>query len=189
MQTIQISGEIRNNLGKSATKQIRNNEKVPCVLYGGSENVHFVVDDRNFKELVYSPSVHLVELLIGGKSFKAIKQDIQYHPVSDKILHVDFLAITDDKPITIEIPVKLNGLAEGVKAGGKLQLEMRKLKVKALAKDLPDTLDINIDNLGLGKTIQVKELSFDNLEILNAKNAVVVSVKLTRAARAAAQGK
>jgi large subunit ribosomal protein L25 len=188
MQTIEINGEIRTNLGKKATKQVRIDEKVPCVLYGGSEIFHFSVVETEFKDLVYSPNVHLVSIKLNGKQYNAIKQDIQYHPVSDKILHVDFLAITEDKPIIIEIPVKLNGLAEGVKAGGKLQLEMRKLKVKALAKDLPDTLDINIDNLALGKTIQVKELSFPNVEVLNAKNAVVVSVKLTRAARAAAIG-
>ncbi|MFT3740779.1 MAG: 50S ribosomal protein L25/general stress protein Ctc [Breznakibacter sp.] len=189
MQTIQISGETRTSLGKRATKQLRSEEKVPCVLYGGNENTHFIVEERGFKDLIYTPNVHLVELLISGKSHKAILQDIQYHPVSDKIMHVDFLAITEEKPIIIEVPIKLDGLAEGVKAGGKLQLEIRKLKVKGLAKHLPDTLDINIDNLGLGKTIQVKELAFDNLEILNAKNAVVVSVKLTRAARAAQQGK
>jgi large subunit ribosomal protein L25 len=186
MQTIEISGAIRNSLGKKATKEVRAEEKVPCVLYGGSEPIHFAVNEVGFKDLVYSPNVYLIDLNLDGKHYKAIQQDIQFHPVSDKILHVDFMNISEDKPIVMEIPVKLEGLAEGVKAGGKLQLEMRKLKVKGLSKDLPDALTVNIENLGLGKGTQVKELSFPNLEILNAKNAVVVSVKLTRAARAAA---
>lgn len=188
MQVIELKGVKREALGKAVSKQVRKNEEVPAVLYGTSEPVHFTTSEKEFGKLIYTPHVHLVKLSVDGKTYDAVLQDVQYHPVSDRVLHVDFLAVQQDKPVTIEIPVKLSGLSEGVKAGGKLQLEQRKLKVKALAKYLPDTLDINIDKLGLGKTIQVKELSYPNLEILNAKNSVVVSVKLTRAARAA-QGK
>ncbi len=187
MQTIELNGTIREAIGKAASRELRRAESVPCVLYGGKENLHFSAEEKEFKKLVYTPNVYILNLNIGGKSIQAILQDISFHPVTEKILHIDFLQISNDKAITIEIPVKLNGLAEGVKSGGKLQLEIRKLKAKGLPKNLPDTLDINIDHLGLGKTIQVKELKYDNLEILNAKNAVVVSVKLTRAARAAAQ--
>ncbi|MBN2743551.1 large subunit ribosomal protein L25 [Breznakibacter xylanolyticus] len=189
MQTIELNGSLRANLGKSATKQLRTEEMVPCVLYGTEGNVHFSAPAKEFRHLIYTPNVYLVNLNIDGKTYSAIMQDIQFHPVSDAIQHVDFLSINNDKAITMEIPVTLSGFAEGVKAGGKLQLELRKLRVKALPKDMPDNLEIKIDSLGLGKTIQVKELAFDNIEILNAKNAVVVAVKLTRAARAAQQGK
>lgn len=188
MQSIELTGSARANLGKTATKQLRTEEMVPCVLYGTNGNIHFASPAKEFRHLVLTPNVYLVNLNIDGKVHTAVMQDIQYHPVSDAILHVDFLSITQDKAIVMEIPVILNGFAEGVKAGGKLQLEIRKLRVKALPKNLPDTLDIQIDTLGLGKTIQVKDLNYDNMEIMNAKNAVVVSVKLTRAARAA-QGK
>ncbi len=188
MQTIDLKGVKRTDLGKKVAKQLRVEELVPCVLYGKGEVLHFSAHVNEFRNLIYTPHVHIVNLNVDGVAKKAILKDIQYHPVSDAILHVDFLEITEDGAIVMEIPVKLNGLAEGVKAGGKLQLEMRKLKVKSLPKDMPDTLDIDITNLGLGKGIKVGDLNFDNIEILNAKNAVVVAVKLTRAARAAAQG-
>lgn len=187
MQKIEIKAVKRENLGKTATKQLRKNEEVPCVVYGGKEVVHFNVSENEFRKLLYTPNVYLVNLNVSGTKYDAIIKDLQFHPVTDKLLHVDFFQISEDKPITIEIPVKLEGLAEGVKAGGKLQLEQRKLRVKGLAKNVPDELMINISNLGLGKSIQVGQLDFPNLELLNAKNSVVVSVKLTRAARAAQQ--
>lgn len=187
MQTLELKGEIRKDLGKKATKQVRKNEMVPCVIYGSEQPIHFAAHENEFKNLVYSPNVYLVNLNLDGKIYTAIMKDIQFHPVSDKILHVDFYFTSEDKPVIIEIPVKLHGFAEGVKAGGKLQLDIRKLRVKALPKYLPDSLDIQIDDLGLGKTIKVSQLNFENLDILNAANAVVVSVRLTRAARAAQQ--
>lgn len=189
MQKIEIKAVKREDLGKTATKQLRKEENVPCVLYGGKDVVHFYASENEFRKLIYSPNVYLVTLNVDGSKYDAIIKDAQYHPVSEKMLHADFLQISDDKPITIEIPVKLEGLAEGVKAGGKLQLEQRKLRVKGLAKYVPDELVVNISNLGLGKGIQVGHLNYPNLELLNAKNSVVVSVKLTRAARAAAQQK
>ena len=186
MKNFELNGSKREGTGKKAAKAFRKEGLVPCVLYGGEEVVHFTVTTDGVRKLIYTPHVYIVDLTIEGKSCKAILKDSQYHPVSDELLHADFLQIFDDKPVVMEIPVVLNGLAEGVKAGGKLSLEMRKLKVKGLYKDFPETLHINVENLGLGKTIQVGQLSFDNLELLNAKDNVVAAVKLTRAARGAA---
>ena len=137
------------------------------------------------RKLVYTPHIYVVDLNIDGKVVNAIMKDIQFHPVTDAILHVDFLQINEENPIVMEVPVQMEGLAEGVKAGGKLALQMRKLKVKALYNAIPERLVVNVTNLGLGKTIKVGELSYEGLEILNAKEAVVCAVKLTRAARGA----
>jgi large subunit ribosomal protein L25 len=189
MQTIEVKAVKRDNLGKSATKELRTSGKVPSVMYGGEEIVHFYAEQNEFRKLLFTPNVYLVNLNLDGAKYIAIIKDLQFHPVTDELIHIDFLQVFEDKAITIEIPVKLEGLAEGVKAGGKLTLEQRKLKVKGLMKDLPDHLNINISKLALGKTIAVGALSYPNLELLNAKNSVVTSVKLTRAARAAAQQK
>jgi large subunit ribosomal protein L25 len=186
MKTFQIEGSKRDSIGKKASKAYRKASLVPCVLYGGESVVHFTVTKEGLRKLIYTPEVQLVDLSIEGKTYKAIIKDSQYHPVSDELLHVDFLQIFEDKPVIIEIPVVLEGLAEGVKAGGKLSLEMRKLKVKGLFKNFPEKLVINVEKLGLGKTIQTGSLFFENLELLNAKDNVVATVKLTRAARGAA---
>ncbi len=187
MKKIELKGSKREVIGKKATKELRKEGQVPGVLYGGKEVVHFSIEDKQLKPLVYTPNVYLVSLDIDGAKSEAIVQDLQFHPVSDKIIHIDFLQISDEKPVIIEIPVKLEGFAEGVKAGGRLSLEQRKLRVKGLPTNLPDTLNINITHLKLGDSVQVGALSFDNLELLNAKNSVVAAVKLTRAARAAQQ--
>ena len=191
MKSIEIKGTARTIAARSseqarALKAIRKNNGVPCVLYGGGENVHFTVPADGLRNLVYTPHIYVVNLDIDGKQVKAILKDIQFHPVKDTILHVDFYQITEEKPIVMEVPVQLEGLAEGVKAGGKLALQIRKLKVKALYNAIPERLVINVSNLALGKTIKVGELSFEGLELLNAKEAVVCAVKLTRAARGAA---
>lgn len=191
MRTIDVKGTARTIAERSseqarALKAIRKNNGVPCVLYGAGENVHFTVTNEGLRNLVYTPHIYVVNLDIDGKVVTAIMKDIQFHPVKDTILHVDFLQINEVKPIVMEVPVQLEGLAEGVKAGGKLQLQMRKLKVKALYTNIPEKLIVNVSHLGLGKAIQVKELAFENLELLNAKEAVVCAVKLTRAARGAA---
>lgn len=191
MRSIDIKGTARTIAERSseqarALKAIRKNNGVPCVLYGAGENVHFTVTAEGLRNLVYTPHIYVVNLDIDGKVVTAIMKDIQFHPVKDTILHVDFLQINEEKPIVMEVPVQLEGLAEGVKAGGKLQLQMRKLRVKALYTNIPEKLIVNVSHLGLGKAIQVKELAFDNLELLNAKEAVVCAVKLTRAARGAA---
>ena len=186
MKTFELKGTVRTDLGKKATKAERVVDNIPAVLYGGKENVHFTTTVSEVRKLVYSPEVFVVNLDIDGKKTKAIMKALQFHPVIDKVLHIDFLQLTEDKPVIVELPVKLEGLAEGVKAGGKLALEMRKLKVKGLYTQIPENIVIDVTELGLGKSIQVAKVSVDKLEILNAKNAVVAQVKLTRAARGAA---
>ncbi len=186
MKTFELKGTVRNELGKKVSKAERQNGSVPCVLYGGKENLHFTSTVADLRKLIYSPDVYVVELDVDGKKSKAVLKDLQFHPVSDVVLHIDFLEINDLKPVVAEIPVKLEGLAEGVKAGGKLSLEMRKLKVKGIYKNIPESIVLDVTNLGLGKSIQVGHLKAENIEFLNAKNAVVAQVKLTRAARGAA---
>ena len=200
MKSIEINGSLRTETGKKATRELRKSNSVPCVLYGINKDengnqvaTHFTVTNDGLRNLVYTPHIYVVNLNIDGKVVTAIMKDIQFHPVTDRILHVDFLQIDETSPIVIEVPVKLEGLAEGVKAGGKLALQVRKLKVKALYNAIPERLIVDVTNLGLGKTIKVGELNYEGLQILNAKEAVVCAVKLTRAARgaqaAAASGK
>ena len=191
MKSIEVKGTARTIAKRSseqakALKAIRRNGEVPCVLYGGSENIHFTVPAEGLRNLVYTPHIYVVDLIIDGKKYNAIMKDIQFHPVKDNILHVDFYEIDESKPIVMEVPVQMEGLAEGVKAGGKLALQMRKLKVKALYNVIPERLVVNVSHLGLGKTVKVGELHYEGLELMNAKEAVVCAVKLTRAARGAA---
>lgn len=192
MKSIEVKGSLRTETGKKATHELRKNDSIPCVLYGSQKDengniidTHFAVTNEAVRKLVYTPHIYVVDLNIDGKIVNAVMKDIQFHPVTDKILHIDFYQIDESNPIVMEVPVQLEGLAEGVKAGGKLSLQMRKLKVKALYNVIPERLVINVSNLGLGKTIKVGELSYEGLELLNAKEAVVCAVKLTRAARGA----
>ena len=188
MKTFELKGEIRKNFGKKAANAYRREGLVPCVLYGGhgEENVNFVVKQGDVRNLFYTSEVYLVNLDLGKKKMMSMMQEAQFHPVKDDVLHIDFLHVFEDKPVVIDIPVRLKGLAAGVKAGGKLSLDMRKLKVKALPANLPEELVIDVTKLELGKSIQVGELNFEGLEILTGKNAVVCRVQLTRAARGAA---
>ncbi len=192
MKSIEIKGSLRTETGKKATRELRKSNSVPCVLYGINKDengnqvaTHFTVTNDGLRNLVYTPHIYVVDLNIDGKVVTAIMKEIQFHPVTDKILHVDFLQIDESNPIVMEVPVKLEGLAEGIKAGGKLALQVRKLKVKALYNLIPEKLIIDVTNLGLGKTIKVGELNYEGLQILNAKETVVCAVKLTRAARGA----
>lgn len=196
MKTFDLKGTARTDLGKKGTREIRKAGNVPCNLYGVKKDENgkpvatpFTVTNDSLRNLVYTPHIYAVKLDIDGQNCMAIMKELQFHPVKDNILHVDFLQITEDKPIVMEVPVALDGLAEGVRAGGKLQLQVRKLKVKATYDKIPEKLVIDVTNLGLGKTIKVGELAFDGLELLNAKEAVVCGVKLTRAARGAAATK
>ena len=196
MKTFDLKGTARTDLGKKGTREIRKAGNVPCNLYGVKKDENgkpvatpFTVTNDSLRNLVYTPHIYAVKLDIDGQNCMAIMKEIQFHPVKDNILHVDFLQITEDKPIVMEVPVALDGLAEGVRAGGKLQLQVRKLKVKATYDKIPEKLIIDVTNLGLGKTIKVGDLAFDGLELLNAKEAVVCGVKLTRAARGAAAAK
>ncbi len=192
MKSIEIKGSVRADLGKKATRELRKNNGVPCVLYGVKKDekglpvaTHFTVTVDGLRNLVYTPNIYLVNLDIDGTVVTAIMKDIQFHPVKDSILHVDFLQVEENKPVLMEVPVQLEGLAEGVRAGGKLALQIRKLKVKANYTSIPERLVIDVTPLGLGKTIKVGELSYEGLELMNAKDAVVCAVKLTRAARGA----
>ena len=190
MKTFKLEGKSREIIARSADqkralKAMRKNDEIPAVLYGGEKVVHFAVTNDAVRKLVYTPEIFAVELTIDGETTMAILKEIQFHPVSDKILHMDFLAVSKEKAVEMEVPVALEGHAEGVKAGGKLTLQMRKLRVKAIYDQIPEKMVINVDNLGLGKTMQVGALHFEGLEIMNAKNAVVCAVQLTRAARGA----
>lgn len=185
MKSVKVKGELRTSLGKKDAKKLRAEEKAPAVLYGGEEPIHFSVSFAEMRQLVYTPNVYLVDLEIGDKTYKAIMQDIQWHPVDEVILHVDFLMVKEDKPVKIAVPVKIEGYAKGLKMGGKLNTSLRRLKVKALAKDLPDTINVDVTELDLGQTIKVGDLKYDNIELLDAKSNVVVSVVITRAAKSA----
>ncbi len=211
MKTFKLSAEPRTVLGKKAAKALRGESKIPVVLNGGKlielpfagtlrdgEKIveigngkglittDLVVSQDAVRKLVYTPDIFAIELDVHGETRMAVLKDIQFHPVKDTILHMDLLEVFPEKPVTLEVPVKLEGHAEGVKAGGKLTLSMKKLKVRAPYTAIPERLIINVDNLGLGKTLQVGELNFEGLELVNAKNAVVCAVQLTRAARGAA---
>ena len=183
MKTFELKGSKRESTGKKAAKAYRKESLVPCVLYGGDEVVHFTVTTEGIRKLIYSPEVFIVNLSIEGKEYTAILKDMQFHPVTDALMHADFLQVFEDKPVVLEIPITTEGLAQGVKDGGKLSINARKLKVKGLYKDFPEKLVVNIENLGLGKTIQVGDLNFDNLELMNVKDNVIAAVQLTRAAK------
>ncbi len=186
MKSFAIKGAAREAVGKKDAKKLRSESKVPCVLYGGEEPIHFCAEEGAFRKVVYTPNVYLIDLDVDGTIYKAIIQDIQFHPVKEQILHIDFLKIEEDKPVKIEVPIKVSGYAIGMRSGGKLKVNLRRLKVKALAKDLPDNIEIKIDDLELGQSFKVGELESDKLEFLNSKSVPVVSIVITRAAKAAA---
>lgn len=186
MKTLVVKGQKREALGKKEAKSLRSQELVPAVLYGAGDPVHFSVPFSEMRQIVYSPGVFLIDLDIDGTVYPAIMQDIQWHAVEEQILHIDFLKIEDDKKIKIDLPVKVKGLAKGIKAGGKLKTNLRRLKVKALAKDLPDNIEIDVTKLAIGQSIKVGDLSLKDIEILDKKSNVVVAVTITRAARSAA---
>jgi large subunit ribosomal protein L25 len=187
MKSITIKGSERESVGKVATKAVRNAGAVPCVIYGGSQPVHFSAEEKAFKELVYTPNAHTVVIELGSKKHNAILQDIQVHPVSDKILHIDFFELKDDKEIIMEVPVKITGTSPGVLLGGVLNLNQRRLKVKALPKNLPDFVEANISELQMGNKLYVTKLPVNNFKLMHPDNTVVCQVKISRAAMKAAQ--
>ena len=182
MKTLAISAKSRDKVGKSNTRQLRNQGNVPCVLYGGEKQVCFYAHENEFRKLVYTPDVFIVELAIDGEVKRCIMQDIQFHPVSEKILHIDFLEVFDDKPITVSIPVILNGLAIGVRNGGNLMFRRRKIITRGLSANLPDAIEIDIENVKIGEFIYIKDISLDGCQFLAPDNAVVVGVKTARGA-------
>lgn len=182
MQSITIKGSQRESVGKVSTKALRNAGKVPCVLYGGDKPLHFSADEVSFKKLVYTANVYTATIELEGTTYSAILQDIQFHPVSDKILHVDFYQLFDDKLVTMNIPVRLIGSSPGVLNGGSLRFAMRKLSVRALPADLPDFINADISKLRIGTKLIVSELADDKFSILHPENSVVVQVRTARAA-------
>jgi large subunit ribosomal protein L25 len=187
MESIALKASLRKETGKKSSKAIRAQEGIPCVLYGGKDNVNFFAVESDFRQLIYTPNVCIINIDIDGNSHHAIIKDLQFHPVTDKLLHADFYEISDDKPITVEIPVKLTGSSVGVREGGKLTIDKRKVKVKGLSKDIPAEIEININELGVGKSIRAGEIQTDKYEVVLPKETPVVSVRTTRAAAAAAQ--
>ena len=183
MKSFDLKGTLRKELGKKATKQVRANGNIPCILYGnGKVTATFEVAANDVRKLIYTPEIFVVNINIEGTVYNAIIQELQFHPVNDSILHIDFLQIDESKPVVIKVPVETEGHAEGVKAGGKLLQNMRRLKVKAIYTDIPEKLTINVEKLELNKTIQVKDLSFDKISLLDNPENVVVAVRTTRAA-------
>lgn len=191
MKTIEIKGTQRADISKQEVKVLRDNGKVPCVLYGGEDQIHFSVLAFDFRDLIYTPQVHMVDLDVDGKKYLATLQDIQFHPITDAIRHVDFLLVIKDKPVTMSIPVKFTGASEGVKMGGKLVMKMRRVKVKASPDVMPDFIPVDISTMKIGGNIRVRDLNAANVTFLDSPNNVVVSVRMTRnvAAETATAGK
>jgi len=187
MKSIAISGSPRENVGKRDAKELRYDGKVPAVLYGGATQTHFAVSAADLKPVVYTPDVHFIDIEVAGVVSQAVIQDIQFHPLTEKIIHVDFLALDPNKPIAIEIPVKLTGTSPGVKMGGKLVQKLRKLRVKGLPKDHLDNIEVSIEGLEVGKSVRVGEIKLPNLIITNAAEDTIVSVTTSRALRQAEQ--
>ncbi|MDP4189788.1 MAG: 50S ribosomal protein L25/general stress protein Ctc [Bacteroidota bacterium] len=183
MESIELKGTLRTSLGKSSSKKLRSDENVPCVVYGGKEIIHFSTAEKNFKSLIYTPNVYLVKLDVDGKIHECVLQDVQFHPVSDRIIHVDFLEVDEKKPVVVSVPINIHGTAAGVKEGGKLLQELRKLKIKGLTKDIPHEVDIDVTNLGIAHSIKVSDLNYPNIELLDLKTTCIVSVRMTRATK------
>jgi len=177
MKTIEITGVPREERGKKYAKRLRREGMVPCILYGGKEQTHFASDNRSFKGLIFTPDFHGVALTVGDKKFDAVLREVQYHPVTDEILHVDFMELFEDKKVAVRIPVKLVGQSAGVGEGGQLIQKARKLVVKALPKDFPDYIEIKLDDLMIGDSVQVGDLNISDLEFLDADNVVIVRIK------------
>ena len=182
MKSLAISVIEREKVGKSNTRSLRNQGNVPCVLYGGEKQVCFYAHENDFRNLVNTPDVYVVELDISGNKMRAIMKDIQFHPVTDRILHIDFLEVFEDKEITISIPVILNGLSIGVRNGGNLMFRRRKIITRGLIENMPDAIELDIEHLKIGQFIYIKDLDQDGCEFLAPDNSVVVGVKTARAA-------
>ena len=187
MKSIAISGSPRENVGKRDAKELRYQGLVPAVLYGGKTQTHFAVSAADLKPVVYTPVVHFIDITVAGVKSQAIIKDIKFHPLTEQILHVDFLLLDEKKPITIEIPIRLTGTSPGVKMGGKLVQKLRKLRIKALPKDHLDNIDVSIEGLEVGKSVRVADLKLAKLTITNAIEDTIVSVTTSRALRQAEQ--
>lgn len=187
MKSIAISGSLRKNVGKRDAKELRYAGQVPAVLYGGKEQYHFAVSATDLKPAIYTPDVHFIDLDIDGKKFQAILQDAQYHPLTDLVRHVDFLELNEKKEVVLQVPIKLTGTSPGVKVGGKLVQKLRNLRVKALPKDLPQYIEVSLESLEVGKSVQVESVQLANAKVLNNADDTIVSVVMSRALRQAEQ--
>jgi large subunit ribosomal protein L25 len=183
MKTITIEGQLRTEYGKAATRQLRSQELVPGVIYGGAQEVNFVASAKTFRPLVYTPNFQLAEVQVDGKTYRCILKDLQFDKVSDELIHVDLLELVEDKKIVATIPVKYTGVAAGVKAGGRLITKMKSLKVKTYPKHLKEQIEVKVDNLEIGGNIRVEDVKEENYEILNSPRIPIVSVVTTRALR------
>ena len=182
MKTVSLSGSRRENVGKKDAKLLRQKGLVPCVLYGGEQQIHFYLDERDFAKIVYTPETYLVKIDFGDGAIDTLLQDIQYHPVTDKILHADFLEVFTDKPLRVSIPVHPVGDSPGVIKGGSLNLILRKLAVRGFVKDIPDGIDIDISELEIGDSVRIRDLKVEKLSFVDPGHTVVLSVKVTRMA-------
>ncbi|MBR0177003.1 MAG: 50S ribosomal protein L25 [Bacteroidales bacterium] len=183
MKTVSLSGSLRENVGKKDTKALRKAEMVPCVMYGsGIDQVHFATSEKSFKKILFTPETYIIDFDINGKTYKTILQDVQYHPVTDKVLHADFLVVTEDKPITVVLPVALQGSAVGVMRGGKPKMGVKKVKVCGLIKDLPDYINVNISNVNINGAIKVKDLNIENVTPVTPDYTVIFAVNMARGA-------
>lgn len=181
MKTVSLSGSLRENVGKKDAKKNRSGGLVPSVLYGGKEQKHFTLVNKELVKTIWNPDVFVYQLTINGKQHQAIVQDIQFHPVSDKLLHIDFLEVFEDKPFTITLPVKAMGVAPGLQKGGKLYMNRRKLQIKGLLNDLPESIDLDVSKMDVNDTIKVNEIDNDKLTFLDPANSVVIAIKSARA--------
>lgn len=186
MKTFQLEATLRKDTGKKATRELRKQDIVPCNVYGLKENINCQVDMNAVRKLIYTPEIFIVEMTIDGQKHDAVIKELQFHPVTDKLLHIDFLEVDEKKPIVMAVPAKLVGHAEGVKAGGKLLQNMRYIKAKALYTSIPEVLEVDVTALKIGKAIKVKDLKFDGIELVSAADNVVATVKATRQTAAAA---
>jgi large subunit ribosomal protein L25 len=187
MKTFDLKGTLRKELGKKATKQVRKEDLIPCVLYGSGEPVHFTGNEKEYGKVINTPSSYKINLDIDGTIHPAIMRAIQFHPVSDRPIHIDFIRVAEGKPVSVSIPVRLEGFAKGVQQGGKLKMEMRRVTVKGIMETIPDELLLDVTNIEVEQSIKVRDLTYPDFEILDPKNAVIASVKTTRVAKGAAE--
>ena len=180
MKTIELKGTIRKDTGKKYSRQLRMEDKVPCVMYGGKENIHFSMPELSFKDIVYTPNVYHLKFEIDGNNHDAVIREVQYHPVTDKIIHADFKEYHPDQPVIINLPVKITGESIGLKAGGKLRTRRRILKTRGLVKDFPESIEIDITDLDIGHTIRIEDLKIEGLEFLDSPGSMVISIVSAR---------
>ncbi|MGB0136475.1 MAG: 50S ribosomal protein L25 [Flavobacteriales bacterium] len=188
MKTVSLSGSLRESVGKKDAVQLRNSGRVPAVLYGGDDQVHFHVDEIALEKITHNPDVFIINLDLDGTAYSAIIQEAQYHPVTDRAVHIDFLLATEDKPVVVGLPVRTQGQAAGVVAGGALRMNFRKLRMRGIASQLPDAVTIDVSEMMIGDSVRISDVNVDNAELLHPANAVILAVKTTRAAMSAASG-